>query len=174
MAVPEAKNGVWRIGEIATKLGVTTKTLRHYELMGLMRPPQRTSRHYRIYDDTDFERARLTVELRRLGLSLEEIRGLLNDTKSGLKRRQRLLGVLDQKVREIDETLAVLQGQRDDLAARTISLLTTPPDTDGDCICAALDAGSSRKTCACCDREQRPDELTVEGLLKAASRAGSR
>jgi len=169
MSAPASKHGLWRIGEIAKELGVTAKTLRHYERMGLLRPPQRTARHYRMYDGADMRRARHLVDLRRLGLSLEEMRGLLGDDKSGRTRRQRLLGILDEKLREIDETLAVLQGRRDDTAARYLALLGTPPHNDGDCICAALVACNCEKACTCCPTDAESEGLTVESLLRAVS-----
>jgi DNA-binding transcriptional MerR regulator len=174
MDTPVSKNGLWRIGEIAKKLGVTTKTLRHYERMGLLRPPQRTSRHYRMYNGSDVQRARHLIGLRRLGLSLEEIRGLLEGDKGGRTRRQRLLGLLDERLREIDETLAVLQGQRDDLAARYLALIKTPPENGGDCICAALVSCNCQSKCSCCSAGDETEGLTVEGLLRDASRTVAR
>lgn len=170
-----SKDGLWRIGELADKLGVTAKTLRHYERMGLMRPPRRTSHDYRMYDDADLKRARHLISLRRLGLSIEEIRNLFSDGKDGRTRRQRLLGLLDEKLREIDESLAVLQGQRDDMAARYLALLDTPAKNGEDCICAALVSCNCNSTCSCCAVETKVDEgLTVEGLLRAVSRSSAR
>jgi hypothetical protein len=52
--------------------------------------------------------------------------------------RQRLLALLDEKLREMDVALGVLQGRREDLAARHLGLLGAPRDRDGSCICAAL------------------------------------
>jgi hypothetical protein len=49
-----------------------------------------------------------------------------------------LLALLDEKLREMDVTLGVLQGRREDLAARHLGLLAAPRGRNGDCICAAL------------------------------------
>ena len=46
--------------------------------------------------------------------------------------------LLDEKLRDIDETLAILQGRRDDLAARNLSLFDTPRERADSCICNAL------------------------------------
>ena len=122
-----------------------------------------------MYDEADMRLVRHVIVLRRLGLSIEEIRALLDIDKSGRSRRQRLLGILDEKLREIDETLAVLQGQRDDLSARYLALLTTSPEKGDDCICAALISCNCESTCSCCPVEKEPEGLTVEGLLRGSS-----
>ena len=91
-----------------------------------------------MYDGNAILRARHVFGLRRLGLSIEEVRDLLNHHPTGTTRRQRLLGLLDEKVRDMDETRAVLQGRRDDLAARYLALLDNSHECEGNCICGAL------------------------------------
>lgn len=127
-----------RIGELAKKLGTTTKTLRHYERMGLLHPSARTSNGYRVYNERDQQSAVQVMALRKLGLTIEEVHCLFNNRTNDSSVRQHLLGLLDEKLRDMDETLGILQGRRDDLAARYMSLLDTPRDQDGRCICAAL------------------------------------
>ena len=129
---------VLRIGELAKRLGTTTKTLRHYERMGLLQPSDRTSGGYRVYDRQDQRRAEQVMALRRLGLTIEEVHNLFNWRPDGVTVRQQLLGLLDEKLRDIDETLGILQGRRDDLATRYLSLLDTARDQEGKCICAAV------------------------------------
>ena len=70
MDAPEQNQRSLRIGELAKVLGTTTKTLRHYERMEILHPPQRTDKGYRIYDESDLRRARQVVDLRRIGLSI--------------------------------------------------------------------------------------------------------
>jgi DNA-binding transcriptional MerR regulator len=91
------------------EFGVTARTLRHYEDMGLVQPARHgTSRRY-----SGRDRARLKVALRskRLGFTLEEIRELfeLYDT-AGAESHQ--LGVFVEK---LERKRAVLEQQRDDL-----------------------------------------------------------
>ena len=174
MNVHASNDSSWRIGEIARMLGITAKTLRHYEQMGLLRPPQRTAQRYRVYGDDDMRRARHVVGLRRLGLSLEEIRGLLDVDKGGRTRRQRLLGLLDEKLREIDETLSVLQGRRDDMAARSLALFDAPPGGNGDCICSALVDCNCQTTCHCGHSQAPSESLSVSELLRSVSQANTR
>lgn len=125
------------IGELAALLDVTPKTLRHYEKIGLMPPPERSANGYRFYGPRVARQARLIVNLRHLGLGLEEVRELLTgDDGRGLRRR--LLGRLDEQIRERDLDIARLQGEREELQARYDALVGTPRERRSDCICAAL------------------------------------
>jgi DNA-binding transcriptional MerR regulator len=126
-----------RIGQLARALDTTPKTIRFYERQGLLARPDRTSAGYRVYDDAAVARARQVIGLRKLGLSIEEVRALLR-ARDGTTLRQRLLALLDDKLREMDVALGVLQGRREDLAARHLGLLAVPRERSADCICAAL------------------------------------
>src|SRR5262249_10488492 len=127
-----------RIGELAKALETTAKTIRLYEKLGLLDPPGRTAAGYRLYDNAATNRARLVLGLRRLGLSIDEVRAVLREPSGDRTLRQRLLSLLDQKLSDIDVTLGVLQGRREDLGARYHALLMTPRDRVGACICGAL------------------------------------
>ena len=126
-----------RIGELATLLGTTTKTLRFYEKIGLLEPPKRTGSGYRLYGQMDINKARLVLGLRRLGLTIDELQQLQNDKDEG-SLRKRLSSVLDQKLFVLDQELGVLQGKREDLAARLQALVLTPRDRPPNCVCDAL------------------------------------
>jgi len=126
-----------RIGQLAKELNTTTKTLRFYEDIGLFNSIARSDADYRLYDANSITQARLVIQLRRLGFSLKELKELFNskDTRSF---RQRVTSMMDEKLRDTDENLVVLQGRRDDLAARHQALLSTSRDRLADCICDAL------------------------------------
>lgn len=126
-----------RIGELAKLLGTTTKTLRFYEQLGLLGPSQRSESAYRLYDAKAVDAARRVIGLRHLDLTLQELEELLGgDGKS--TRRQRLLALLDEKLRAMYLQIGVLQGKVDDLAARHSALLATPRDRPPQCVCDAL------------------------------------
>lgn len=131
------------IGRLAKMLATSTKTLRFYEHMGLLDPPGRSASAYRLYDDAAVRRARLVVDLRRLGLSIHELQELLHPDNAR-KLRTLLLGLMDQKLREMYLQLNLLQGRSDDLSARHLALLSTPRDRPPGCICDAL-----FRPCAC-------------------------
>jgi DNA-binding transcriptional MerR regulator len=65
------------VGEVAALLGVTVRTLQHYDRIGLLRPARRSDAGYRWYDDADLLRLQQIVTLRQLGFSLARIAALL-------------------------------------------------------------------------------------------------
>lgn len=66
------------VGQVAEQLGVTVRTLHHYDEVGLLTPSARTSAGYRLYTGADLERLRTVVVYRRLGFGLDEVRELLD------------------------------------------------------------------------------------------------
>ena len=128
---------ILRIGELADQLGTTTKTLRFYERIGLIESPPRNQSGYRLYAGDNIKNAQMVINLRRLGLSIEELQQLMSeDEESSL--RKRLSSILDQKLFYLDQELGVLQGKRDDLDARLQALFTTPAHRPANCVCDAL------------------------------------
>lgn len=126
-----------RIGELAKLLGTTTKTLRFYEEIGLLKPALRSDSGYRLYDRGGVDRARLVVGLRRLDLTIQELQELVREDRK-MSLRQGLLALMDEKLRDTYLQLGVLQGRCDDLSARHAALLSTPRGRPAECICDAL------------------------------------
>lgn len=126
-----------RIGELAQLLGTSTKTLRFYEQIGLLAPAQRSDSAYRLYDAADVENARLVIGLRHLELTIPELQQVLRDD-GGTTRRQRLLALMDERLRRMELELSVQQGRFDDLTARHAALLATPRTRAPGCVCDAL------------------------------------
>ncbi|EYB67109.1 MerR family transcriptional regulator [Deinococcus phoenicis] len=62
-----------RVGEVAARLGLTLRTLKYYEELGLVTPGRSGSR-YRLYSEADVERLERVRRMRALGLSLDTIR----------------------------------------------------------------------------------------------------
>lgn len=89
----------WTVGEVARELGVTVRTLHHYDEIGLVVPTERSAAGYRLYTEPDLERLQHVVVYRRLELSLEQIRNLLQggDAQTHLRRqREAVLARLDE------------------------------------------------------------------------------
>jgi DNA-binding transcriptional MerR regulator len=119
----------WSITELAEEFGVTLRTIRHYEDVGLITPERRGSS--RVFHPRDRIRLQLILRGKRLGFSLPEIRTIVNmyDEQPGeAGQLQYLLDQIDvrraeleQLRRDIDETMAELahveQRCREDLAA---------------------------------------------------------
>ncbi len=92
--MPEQEPGdqVWTVGQVADELGVTVRTLHHYDEIGLVSPSDRSPAGYRLYGVADLERLQNVVVYRRLGFALEEIVTLLDESGADLTshlRRQR-------------------------------------------------------------------------------------
>ncbi|MBN1836689.1 MAG: MerR family transcriptional regulator, partial [Spirochaetales bacterium] len=84
----------FRIGELAQRAGVTVRTVRYYEELGILECSHRTGTRHRRYSDRDLVRLRRVQQLKGYGLSLGEIREifeLAREDPSGEKSRLRLL-----------------------------------------------------------------------------------
>jgi len=101
------KERTWTVGELADELGVTTRTLRFYESEGLI-SPGRTGAH-RVYDHRD--RARMTLILRgkRFGMSLAEIREIVEMYDGAATSERRQLELLLDRFDEITDDLKARQ-----------------------------------------------------------------
>jgi MerR family transcriptional regulator, repressor of the yfmOP operon len=119
---------VYRIGEVAEQTGVTTRTIRYYEELGLLGGSEREKGRHRLYCDSDVERLRELIKLRDLlGVSLDDLRCLLvaeeGDLREALRsieaqlelvcarhgELQRLEGELAAKQRNIRSRLRALK-----------------------------------------------------------------
>lgn len=65
------------IGDVADLTGLSHRTIRYYEEMGLVHPADRTEGGFRLYDEAGVERLRLITPMKPLGYSIDEIRDLL-------------------------------------------------------------------------------------------------
>lgn len=104
------------IGDLAGRAGVTAKAVRYYERIGLLPRPDRTSSGYRRYGEDDLVRLRFVGKAKQVGLSLEEIRGILAISGKGSDPCPHVVGLLDQHIASIDGTLAQLSELRGQLA----------------------------------------------------------
>ncbi|BDP41147.1 MerR family transcriptional regulator [Deinococcus aetherius] len=68
-----------KIGELSRQTGLSVRTLRHYDALGLLTPGERTTGAHRLYSREDAERLWQIQALKSLGLSLEAIRRVLGD-----------------------------------------------------------------------------------------------
>lgn len=100
------------IGEVAQLLGVTTKTIRHYQKMGLLSEPERTSTGYRLFTAQDVLRLQRIRHLQAFGLSLKQIKAILGDPQQEHTLRE-VLQALDQElvaqIHELEERRKKIQ-----------------------------------------------------------------
>ena len=100
-----------RIGEVAKQLGVTPKTVRHYEKVGLLQQPERSEVGYRLYTADDLLRLHRIKRLHSLGLSLRRVRGVLGQPGSGRELRD----VLEALLSEVETQIETLKERRNRL-----------------------------------------------------------
>ncbi|MGR3708899.1 MAG: MerR family transcriptional regulator [Alterinioella nitratireducens] len=68
---------ILRRGDLARLTGCNLETIRYYETIGVMPEPPRSSKNYRVYDDSHVTRLRFVMRARELGFTLDEVRDLL-------------------------------------------------------------------------------------------------
>jgi len=125
-ATPAEPPRLLRINEVAAELGLTTRSIRYYEEMGLLEPAGRSDGDYRLYDPSDVERLRFIKGLRDdAGFSLAQIGQLLEDEAARERNRERLAHTTDPEERRryyaeararVDRQLALLEAKADRLA----------------------------------------------------------
>lgn len=104
-APAEAKT--WTVGELAEELGVTTRTLRFYEAEGLIAPARAGSA--RVYDHRDRTRLRLILRGKRFGMSLSEIREIVDMYDGAASSERKQLEILLDRLGEIATDLRARQ-----------------------------------------------------------------
>jgi DNA-binding transcriptional MerR regulator len=88
-ATGESARDLLRIHDVAELVGLTPRSIRYYEEMGLLRPSARSQGAYRLYDESDIERLRFIKGLRDdAGFSLAEIGRLLEEEGDRQRARE--------------------------------------------------------------------------------------
>ena len=122
------------IGELAAQAGLTPDTLRYYERLGVVAPVQRTSGGFRVYTADVVERLRFIKQAQLHGLTLAEIRQLLQlDTRRGGNQCRQVQQLLERKLAELDARVLQLQEFRESLAEYLMQCdrtLATSPDAE--------------------------------------------
>jgi MerR family transcriptional regulator, thiopeptide resistance regulator len=90
----------WKIGELAQATGLTVRTLHHYDHLGLLSPGMRTESGHRCYTGEGVRRLHTIVAMRSLGISLEQIGGLLDGAQDPIDMFRRQLEVVEERVRQ--------------------------------------------------------------------------
>lgn len=104
-----------RIGELADRASVSTKTIRYYESVGLVPEPVRTASGYRDYDESAAERLRFIRDAQATGLSLAEIQSVLELKDAGRNSCAHTKSLLDRHLAELDAQIARLVAARAEL-----------------------------------------------------------
>ena len=120
-----ASAGLLRIGDLAERAGVTPRTIRYYEELGLLPPSEREQGKHRTYDEAAVERLHEITRLRDLlGLSLEELKRVVQaeDARAELRRRfeetestSERLRIVEQALPNVELQLELVRRRQDEL-----------------------------------------------------------
>ncbi len=140
---PGSAGGLLTTGEMARRSNSTLRTVRFYEEAGLLRPERRTDAGHRLFRESELDRLQLVGDLRASGLSLEEIKSLLELKSAGATggaAAAAASSALAIRIEELGKKLEVLTRLRDDLVKTNAQMAgclgcTDPkfPHLCGDC-----------------------------------------
>lgn len=104
-----------KIGELADRASVSTKTIRYYESIGLLPEPDRTASGYRNYDDAATERLQFIRDAQATGLTLAEIQSVLELKDAGRNSCAHTRSLLERHLADLDDQIARLLDARHEL-----------------------------------------------------------
>lgn len=108
-----------RVKEVADLVGISVRTLHHYDEIGLLTPAQVTDAGYRLYSDTNLVMLQQILFFREIGLPLKSISEIINDPSfdrlEALEMHQKMLldkrARLDKMIATIDKTIRYTKGE---------------------------------------------------------------
>lgn len=134
----------FRIGEMATRAGVSVDTVRYYERLKLLPRAKRTSGNFRVFGADSIERVQFVKQAQELGLTLDEIKGLL--ATGGAEECKRVHDLLSEKLHELDERLASMKKFRRVLALHLVECERELREHGKDARCPVVAIGKTRST----------------------------
>jgi len=108
----------YQIGELAEIVGMSTRTIRYYEEIGLLNSVKRIEGGKRVYTDMDLQRLKFIQRLKHLGLTLaemNELEDIYQIHRTTRKVLTRLLELLDNQVAKIEERSNDLNRLKEDI-----------------------------------------------------------
>jgi len=115
-----------QIGVLAKQLGITTRTIRYYEEIGLMGKTERIGGGTRTYNKDDILRLKFILKLKGLGISLKEIHELSDifdiNEQDFHTITPKLIEILDRHISLVDEKMASLSSLRGDIVSYRVRI----------------------------------------------------
>lgn len=103
------------IGKVAEKTGLSPKTIRYYEAIGLLPKPERSEHRYRLYSPEAIELLKFIKKAQGLGLKLSEIREIIAIRQQGELPCLHVRAMFQEKLKDLDRKITELQTLRDEL-----------------------------------------------------------
>jgi DNA-binding transcriptional MerR regulator len=135
-----------RIGELSEHTGVSSKTIRYYEDIGLLPEPQRSPSGYRLYDKADVERLAFIRRARALDFALDDITEILAFREREEPPCRYVIDLMRSRIEAIEQRLRDLERLRDELTALYEAGQRLPEDVQmKECICHLILTGVSER-----------------------------
>jgi Cd(II)/Pb(II)-responsive transcriptional regulator len=125
-----------KIGKLAERSGCQVETIRYYERIGILMPPERSLNNYRAYNEDHAERLLFIRQCRALDMTLDEIRVLLHLRDHAEQNCVGVNELLDKHIAEVSARIAALstlEVQLKELRGRCVN-------TESTSACAILQA----------------------------------
>ena len=103
------------IGEVARRVGIRSSAIRYYERQDILQPTVRRANGYRTYSDEAVKLLLFVKRAQSLGITLKEIKPLLNLASQGLRPCSHVKQLARNHLREIDDKIRELQALRNEL-----------------------------------------------------------
>lgn len=108
-----------KIGELAKAAGLNLQSLRYYEGLGLLDEPERTETGFRMYTEDYLEQLQFIKNTREMGLSLQEIKLLVQLKKDPKAKGKEIKDIVLKHVEEIDEKIKSMKRLKKELFSLT-------------------------------------------------------
>lgn len=105
-----------KIGEVSKRSGIGIEALRFYEKSGLLDKPSRTDSGYRVYGPEILERLAFIKQAQALGFSLDEIKRIIEDARTGRSPCDEVREIVTRRLEELDERMREMRRYRKELA----------------------------------------------------------
>lgn len=142
-----------KVGEVARRAGVSPRTVRYYEELGLLEPSGRSQGGFRLYTEDDLERLQIIEELKLLDFQLSGIREILlrrRRSSTGAESATAVAEWITAQVDRLDFLLDKYGGMKQDMQ-RTLAILDS---------CAVCNEKPSREICLACPAVKEAGGMT--------------
>ena len=104
-----------KVGELASRSGLTVRTLHHYDSIGLLTPSARSDAGYRLYNRNDIARLHRIQALRRFGMALADIAAFLDSPDASPA------AIIGRQIAALDQQIADAAAENPDFEGTTIA-----------------------------------------------------
>ncbi len=116
-----------QIGKLAKSLNITTRTIRYYEEIGIMGPPERLVGGTRTYNQDDILRLKFILKLKELGISLKEMQELAENYDINQQNfhtiTPKIIEMLDLHISKVDNKIANLSSLRNEIVDYRVRII---------------------------------------------------